>query len=258
MGTKMNINEIIAEVDARLKIGEDTKAESRLMEAIVQCTESEPDNLVGQSVLLNELGGFYRARGVYDKGETAYLKAKALLEELQSHVFFVADEPPSGCCACAEGARRTETVLTNHTKTQNYATTLNNLAGLYRMAGDPQKAAETFDAAIAVYEDCEGEVAPDHLASVYSNKGLMSLDLKDPAAARPMFLKAKAILEVGGVYPFALGTTISNLGFAAIMERKYAEAAEHFDKAKILFESCGAGDMAQNCVNLLAKLGMRK
>lgn len=256
MNTETNMKEILAEIDALLSAGDDAKTEKGICEAISAYTEANPENVVGQSVLLNELGGFYRSRGIYDKGEAAYLKAKALLEKIQEYACLVED---SACCGGdADEKQHAEVVFINQTGTQNYATTLNNLAGLYRMDGKPQKASETFDAAITVYENCEDEVAPDYLASVYSNKGLVSLDLGDPAGARTMFLKAKAILEAGGEYPFALGTTISNLGFAAVMERQYAEAEEYFEAAKILFESCGAEEMIKNCADILGRLGARK
>lgn len=247
----MSMKEILAEIDALLSAGDDTKMEKRICEAISAYIEANPENVVGQSVLLNELGGFYRSHRIYDKGEEAYLKAKKLLEEIREHTYLAEKTVPGG-------KQQVEVVFTNEIRGQNYATTLNNLAGLYRMAGKPEKAAETFDAAIAVYKKCKDKVAPDYLASVYSNKGLASLDLGDPAAAKTMFLKAKAILEKGGTYPFALGTTISNLGFAALMERQYDEAKKHFEKAKTLFVSCGAEKMVTHCTDILTRLGAWK
>ena len=73
MNAKMNLNEIIAKIDALLKAGEDTKAEEVLVEAIARYAETEPGNIIGQSVLFNELGSFYRSRGVFDKSEEAFL-----------------------------------------------------------------------------------------------------------------------------------------------------------------------------------------
>jgi len=221
MNTQTNINAIVAEVNALVKAGEDAKAEERLIASIAEHTEAEPNDPVGQSVLLNELGGFYRSRGAFEKGEKAYLKAAALLKE---------------------------------SMTANYATTLNNLAGLYRLSGQYQKAAGTFDTAISAYENCEGDAAPDILASVYNNKGLVYLDMRKIAQARAMFLEAKARLIKGGDFPFALGTTISNLGFAAVIEEKFSEAAALFREAKALFERAGDRDMVQNCEEFLSKL----
>lgn len=140
------------------------------------------------------------------------------------------------------------------TMTINYATTLNNLAGLYRMDKQFKKAVDTFDAAIKVYENCKGDVLPDFLASCYSNKGLVYLDIQDVVQAKSMFLKAKEILEEGGDYKFALGTTISNLGFAFVMEKKFSEAIELFREAKALFAEVGNCEMAQNCEEFMAQL----
>lgn len=263
MDKEKSLGEIIAEVDAQLKAGEDAVAEARLREAIAAYTEAEPGNVVGRSVLLNELGSFYRHRGIFDKGEEAFLKAKELLEELREYAYQVDGSIPGGAQAPqeegdkdgrGESQSRTQIIYTNRTMTANYATTLNNLAGLYRMSKQLQKAAETFDAAIKAYETCEGDVPPDDFASSYNNKGLLYLDMQDTHQARAMFLKAKALLETGGNYPYALGTTISNVGFAAVIERKFPEAIECFKAAKALFEEAGDRQMVQNCEKIRAQL----
>ena len=252
MYKEKSIGEVIAEVDALLKAGEDAGAEARLQEAIASCAEAEPGNVVGRSVLLNELGSFYRHRGIFDKGEEAFLKAKELLEEIRGYAYQM-DGPQEGDSSCCQEGP-TQIIYTNRTMTANYATTLNNLAGLYRMSKQLQKAAETFDAAIKAYETCEGDVPPDDFASSYNNKGLLYLDMQDTNQARAMFLKAKALLEKGGHYPYALGTTLSNLGFAAVIERKFPEAMEHFKAAKALFEEAGDSKMVQNCERICAQL----
>ena len=66
---------------------------------------------------------------------------------------------------------------------------------------------------------------------------------------------AREILEEGGDYPFALGTTLSNLGFAAVIEKKCSEAIAFFRAAKVLFDTAGNGEMAQNCAECLSQLG---
>lgn len=101
MNTNQTIKDIIAGIDVLLDAGEDAKAEEALQNAIASYTAGEPDNLVGQSVLLNELGGFYRNRGIFDKGEAAYGKAKSLLEQIRGAVYQVKGPvPDSGCCTC--------------------------------------------------------------------------------------------------------------------------------------------------------------
>lgn len=273
MNTERKADEIIVKIDALLNAGEDAKAEEALIEAIAKYTEAEPDNIVGQSVLLNELGSFYRARGVFDKGEAAFLKAKGLLEEIRGYAYTVEGPAPAdGCCACCaprydnsccedeskKHQTHTEILYTNESMTANYATTLNNLAGLYRMSRQFQKAAGTFDAAIKVYETCKGGVSPDYFASSYNNKGLLYLDMQDAGQARAMFLKAKEILDKGGTYPFALGTTLSNLGFAAVLEKDFPEAIALFQEAKKLFEETENHEMVQNCENILSHLEARR
>ena len=265
MEANLRINEIIAQADALLAAGDDAGAEKMLVEAIDRYAQDEPDQVVAQSVLCNELGGFYRSRGIFDKGEEAYLRAKALLEQLRGYVS-LADGPvsDSGCCACnpysgCGDARqvsrsRREVFCANETTTSNYATVLNNLAGLYRMSGQLQKAADLFDRAIQVYETCSDSPSPDHIASSYNNKGLVYLDMRETDKARFMFLKAKEILERGGDYNFELGTTLSNLGFSCVMEKKYPEAAALFRQAEGLFERAGSREMVCSCQKILSQL----
>lgn len=268
MNTGMSVNEIITRIDALLSAGKDAQAEKELIDAVAQYTEAEPDNVVGQSVLLNELGGFYRNRGILDKGEEAYLKAKSLLEKIRGFSRVVDGSSEASCCSCSgqssdscfsksgdkENQSRMEVILINERMTANYATTLNNLAGLYRMGKEYSKAIAMFDEAINTYENCKDKVAPDYLASVYSNKGLVYLDLQDTEQARAVFLKAKDILGNGEEHPFALGTTLSNLAFAALMEKKFSEAVQLMKDAKGLFETVENHEMAQGCEELLAKL----
>ena len=187
---------------------------------------------------------------------------------MREHVYIVDVPEVAGCCACDalncgesrhEGGPRKrqshrEIVYANESMTANYATTLNNLAGLYRMSRQFQKAADTFDMAIQVYEACREDVSPDYFASGYNNKGLVYLDMQDVDKARAMFLRAKEILEQDGAHPFALGTTISNLGFASVMGKKFLEAIELFQKAKALFEEARNPEMVQNCQKMLSQL----
>ncbi len=201
------------------------------------------------------------------------MKAKDLLDEIRGYVYVVdGPAPVSSCCACnapgydnpccgdgnGEHQSQTEIIYRYESMTANYATTLNNLAGLYRMSKQLQKAVDTFDAAINVYENCEGRVSPDYFASGYNNKGLVYLDMQDVDKARAMFLKAKEILGNDGKYKFAMGTTISNLSFASVIEKKLPEAIELFKEAKVLFEEAGNREMAQNCEEFLSTLERRQ
>ncbi|HIT63728.1 MAG TPA: tetratricopeptide repeat protein [Candidatus Ventrimonas merdavium] len=231
MDRAFSIGKLLAEIDGLLKTGEDARAEARLVEAVSGYAEANPDDIVGQSVLFNELGGFYRNKGRFDKGEAAYWKAKELLEQSAD---------------------------TNENWIWNYATTLNNLAGLYRMDGQLQKAAELFDRAIEAYEHCQQELAPDYLASAYNNKGLVCLDLREADKAKALFLKAKAVLERTEKNPYAMGTTLSNLGFAAVIEKEFSKAIALFREAEALFRETGDWEMARRCKEFASRLEARR
>jgi hypothetical protein len=54
-----------------------------LIAAVSEYAGSDLGDMIGRSVLLNELGGFYRKRGQFIEGEKAFLEAKDLLEKVR-------------------------------------------------------------------------------------------------------------------------------------------------------------------------------
>ncbi len=264
----MNVNELIAELDELLRKGDDAVTEAWLVETTAKFVETEPENVMGISVLFNELGSFYRARNILDKGEEAFLNAKAVLEETRGYTYILDGPAPEGCCSCStnqplnydaaasctgeEPKTHTEIVFTNESTTANYATTLNNLAGLYRMQGRFDEAAEMFDAAIAVYSEC-GNAKKDFFASAYNNKGLVYLDKRDTEAAKACFNKA---LEIMGDESFdsARGTTYANIGSADILAKDYRAALADFNMALPFFLKEGNAAMAASCEGIIKQL----
>lgn len=230
---EMNIREILKDVDTLLKQGEEAQVEKRLQDAIDYYKDFEPNNITVQMMLLNELGGFYRNRGVLDKGEVLYLQAKILFEN-------------STCCG--------NVIDDDEKMLVNYATTLNNLAGLYRMDHRYQEAIDFYEKAICIYEQVKNVVPLDYIASVYNNVGLLCLERQEVAQAKSLFLKGKELLEQDGTDVYALGTTISNLGFVYVNEKQYSKAKECFKEAKFFFEIAEATSMAENCEALLLRL----
>lgn len=261
----MEIKKLLEELDALYETKTDDEIEAWLTAKCAELDAEAPAERHGRSALYNELGGFYRARGVYDKGEAAFLKAKDILEE----DFFEEVELPASacsscsCCSCADdGAAGSPDelvktkILTNCRDSLDYATTLNNLAGLYRLCGQLDRSLAMFDEARAVYET-EGGAPADVYASCLSNKGLVYLDMREADRAMELFSQALALLEGVGYEGAALGATYSNMAFADIIKgdnaaagEKFRIAAEHFLKAN------GADDEGYRyCSAMARKLG---
>lgn len=259
----MEVKEIFEEYDRLCGSESDEALEAWLADKCAAYAAERPLDAVGQSALYNELGSFYRARGVYDKGEQAFLKAKALLEEI-ANIPMELEGPAVSCsCCCPEGAesyavpgeKHTEYVLSDHTGTSDYATTLNNLAGLYRLAGQYDKALDMFADAQKIYDGLDS-VPADVYASCYNNMGLVYLDLKRCENAAECFNRALAIAEKAENNGYILGTTTSNLAFSYMLSGDKAAAAAKLREAAEHFLRAGGEDdeMYKNCLDLAGRL----
>ena len=263
----MEIKKLLEELDALYETKTDDEIEAWLAGKCAELDAAAPEERHARSALYNELGGFYRARGVYDKGEAAFLKAKDILEE----DFFEDVELPASacascsCCSCGDDGSENAPeelvktkILTNCRDSLDYATTLNNLAGLYRLWGQLDSALDMFDEARAVY-DAEGGAPADVYASCLSNKGLVYLDKREADKAMELFTQALGLLEGADYEGAALGATYSNMAFADLINgnnsaagEKFRIAAEHFLKA-----NGDADEGYRFCADMAGKLGAK-
>lgn len=201
----MNVWEIFAEFDKNCAIMNDQELEVWLNEALSAFQQEHPEDFVGQSAILNELGGFYRSRGNYERGEQAFMLAKGLHETIHD------------------------------TTSLDYATTLNNLAGLYRLTGKLEKALEMFDAAQKLYETSEKPAPSELYASCLNNKGLVYQDMKQYERAEECFTKALTLINDLPNNGYVMATTLSNLAFAYHGLGEREKVAEYMDKAVDIF-----------------------
>ena len=262
----MEIKNLLEELDSLYETKTDAEIEAWLAAKCAELDAAAPEERHSRSALYNELGGFYRARGVYDKGEAAFLKAKDILEE----DFFEEVELPASacascsCCSCGDDGEGGEEelvktkILTNCRDSLDYATTLNNLAGLYRLWGQLDRALAMFDEARAVY-DAEGGAPADVYASCLSNKGLVYLDKRDADKAMELFTQALGLLEGADYEGAALGATYSNMAFADLISGNNAAAGEKFRTAAEYFLKYNGEDDEgyRFCTDMAGKLGAR-
>lgn len=258
----MDIKEIFAQFDALCEEKSDAELEAWLIEKCGQYDAEHAADRHGRSALYNELGGFYRARGVYDKGETAFLKAKDILEEN----YFEEIEVPASSCGCSScgcsvdmetgDEKVLSQMITNCRDSLDYATTLNNLAGLYRLSGEFEKALKMFDESMALYDEL-GNAPADVYASCFNNKGLVYIDLKDGLRAMEYFEKALEALDGAEYNGCALGATYSNMAYANLLNGERVAAGENMKTAAGHFlKSNGENDEAYRyCSDMAEKLG---
>lgn len=222
----MTVWEVFAEYDKNATIMNDQELEVWLNETLSAFQQEHPDDYFGQSAILNELGGFYRSRGIFDKGEQAFLLAKNLHESIQDFTSL------------------------------DYATTLNNLAGIYRLAGDLDRALEMFNEAQKLYETSEKKAPPELYASCLNNKGLVYQDMKRYEEARELFEKALALINDLPNNGYVLATTLSNLAFALHGLGEKDKVALYLDQAIEIFcqEMGEQSPLYQSCLKVREKL----
>lgn len=246
----MDVKAIIAEYDRLAETLDDAALETWLKAACEDAEKEEPKDFRGCCALYNELGAFYRARKEFKKGEMAFRRAQLLLE------IRIREEEPEACCCCCGNAENARGYVFKHNADSvDYATTLNNLAGLYRLDGRLDEAIEVFKEAKYIYEANPG--APgDIVASCNNNLGLVYLDQKRFPEALSAF--EFAMIQLGDSTDFVLSraTTSGNMAFALAGLNRYEEAAEKMADAAELFR-IGAGedsDLYQVCRNLAEQM----
>lgn len=149
----MVLAEIIKELDAKSKSLPFEEVEEWLLDACGAFRAENPGKLRELGALYSEVGSFYRNRGKFDKGERAYQEALGFYDQ--------AKEITDGDAGSSDGARDVD-----------YATTVNNFAGLYRMRGD-------YETAIGMFRDAQEAYrriphAPAGLyASSFNNLGII-------------------------------------------------------------------------------------
>ena len=175
-----------------------------------------------KAALYNELGSVCRRNRLFEKGEDAFLAAAKILE----------------AAGISDG---------------NYATTLNNLAGLYRLAGNYEKSREYFIRCRELYFTLP-YIPQDVLASSFNNLGLLYLDEKRYSSAMEEFLEAEKLISDMPENRYVHAVTAGNMGYAHYglgdMERaresmlRAARTASEFDS-----------EMCENYMRLYRRLG---
>ena len=172
--------QFFSEYDSMKTTLKEAELEAWLIEQCETAARECPDDgrLVG--ALYNELGAFYKHRGLLEKAEEAFLKAKDAAEPLQD---------------------------------ANYATIINNLAGNYRMRGNFGEAVALFQEAIEVYRN-HPETPKSIFSSAYNNLALVYLDTGRFREAADMLQAAYDEMKDFPEYAHEKATALANMAVA--------------------------------------------
>ena len=214
----MDAREILSKVDI---LGETASDEAICAYLEDVCPKYHGD-AIGKAAIYNELGSVCRRNGWYEKGEKAFLTAAEALEK-------------------------------ENIKDGNYATTINNLAGLYRLWGNKEKSMELFALCREIYWSLP-DIPADMLASSCNNLGLLYLDKREYQKAMEEFSRAQEIIAACPENLYVHAVTAGNMGYAYYGLGQMDSAAESMLRAARLIRSIDE-DMYNNYMSLHRRLG---
>ncbi len=223
-----DVKTLLEEYDRLCDTASDEVLEQWLKDACARYDEEAGEDVAGRAALYNELGAFYKHREILDKGETAFRAAKALLE-------MPVRGDGKGCCGretLMDGQYGAPTA--DRRETADYATVLNNLAGLYRLAKRFDEAEALFAQAESIYLADENTTT-ELLASISNNLALVYMDQGRWEEALERFEKAMEILRDAPEKEYERATTDGNMAVALGRLGRRAEAKAHIAAATETF-----------------------
>lgn len=205
---RMNIENILAQVDALFEENQGEAAERLMQESLAEAVGEQDDNSILQ--LLNELLGYYRETSRY---EEAYLLGERAIAQ-------------------AERMGLKGTIP--------YATTLLNVANVYRAGGRLEDSLKTY---LQVQEIYRQQLSPDNMfvAGLQNNLSLLYQELGEYEKAKECQLKALQIVKNKDA-AYELGVTYANLAATCVQLGQLDEADEYADRSMETFTGIGVRD----------------
>lgn len=204
----MDIQRILSQVDAFFEENKGQEAEKLMRESIARAMEEQDDNSLLQ--LLNELLGYYRETSRY---EEAYLLSERAIAQAERMGL--------------EG-------------TIPYATTLLNVANVYRAGGRLEESLEKY---LLVQEIYRKQLSPDNMlaAGLQNNISLLYQEMGEYEKAKECQLKALQIVKDKAA-AYELGVTYANLAATCVQLEQLEEAREYAEKSMETFSGIGVRD----------------
>ncbi len=217
----MNINEIFAHIDELFENKQTEKVEPYLLSCLEDAErEGRADIIIP---ICNELGGFYRALGRYQKGVPLYQKALQALEELG---------------------------LAN---TEHHATTLINYATNYAVKGEAETALVIFSEAADIFSRL-GISADYRIATLYNNMSILCQDMEDFDKAIEYLSNALDILNQLSDSEIEVAVTYTNMAQILLKTGQLDESLSAVKKSLEIFDS-SSGDSDVHYSGAIETLG---
>lgn len=198
----LNIEKLLNELDQMFTNCQIEEIESFLDGKIEEALKiGETDCAI---TLMNEMIGYCRETGKYEKGEFFCIEALRLMKALQM-----------------EGSLP-------------FATTLLNIANFYRAAGKLEESLEDYKQVFQLYED-KIEKNDMRYASLYNNVSLLYQELEDYVGACTSLGNALAIIVQYPEMEIETAVTYTNLANSKVKLGRVQEAVEDLEKALAIF-----------------------
>lgn len=205
----MDINQVTQELDALFAQEKIDEIPQFLESHIVQAIEEDAKDVL--LTLYNEIIGFYRETGQYDRSIENCHKAVALMDEMG-----IQDTIP-------------------------YATTLLNAANAYRAAGKLQESLELYNKVRPIYV-AQLDENDMYFANFYNNLSLLYQEMNDFASAKEQLVNALYIVTHTPDKQFEVAVTQANLANTCIELEQDEEAKARAEEAIRIFEEIGVDD----------------
>ncbi len=207
-GNRMDVNEILQQVDSFYAENKGEEAEKLMLTAIREAAENQDNE--GLLQLLNELLGYYRETSQVENSMRIAEQAISLAEKMG-----LKDTIP-------------------------HATTLLNVANAYRAGGKLQESLELFKEVREIYRK---RLAPDNMlaASLENNMSLLYQELGDFSQAKQSLLAALKIVEAKEA-EFEVAVTYANLANTCLQMGEMEESKQYATLAIGKFEGMGVAD----------------
>lgn len=204
----MNIENILAQVDALFEENQGEKAEQLMLNSLAEAVEEQDDNGILQ--LLNELLGYYRETSRY---EEAYLLGERAIDQ-------------------AERMGLKGTIP--------YATTLLNVANVYRAGGRLEDSLKNY---LQVQDIYRQQLSSDNMfvAGLQNNLSLLYQEMGEYEKAKECQLKALQIVKNKDA-AYELGVTYANLAATCVQLGQLDEAEKYADRSMETFAGIGVRD----------------
>ncbi|MBE5876657.1 MAG: DUF4125 family protein [Lachnospiraceae bacterium] len=216
----MDIRQIMEELNQMFLSGNTQEIEAFLERKCKEAGEQGEFDVL--PVLYNEMIGFYRETGQYEKSISYCHDAIELLEGL------------------------------GYEDTVPFATTLLNVANAYRAAGLLEESYLYYQRVFPIYS-AKLEADDIYFASLYNNLSLLYQEKKEFDKAKEQLLKALDIVEKKDDMAFEVAVTYANLANTCIALDEDDTAIEYANKAVSLFEEIHVDDAHYSAA--LAALG---